>query len=336
MKTHKIQYLFFTCFLTIGASSLVISNSMMQLYPKNGYLLYLFLLPFILLITYLAPISKDSLKQVTTHPFLRFIFILYQVITNFILIIVYLQIANDFYYNMTSPVVIFAVVLLAAVFLSAYGVRNIFHLGFVISVICTILVFSLLLIHTKGDFNLIKTNNISLNHYLPLVGYLFIFFDILLLPIFLPYNKITKTNLQVVMIIAVIINTFLILQNYLLFDYHFFLRIRYPYIVKYFVFSNNLHFQHLDLLFFIFITIYLFFRLSLNIEFTRIIIRIRRQSPLIIMFPLIMFLLILLGKDLLISSKNFNYLMIICSFLAFMFFSYLKFLIMRRKNGKTS
>ena len=87
MKTNKFQYLFFNCFLLVGAASMAVSNIMMRNYTNNAYLVYLFLLPFILLTPFLLPNSKQSLKICLNNTLLRILFLAYQLIFNFILII---------------------------------------------------------------------------------------------------------------------------------------------------------------------------------------------------------------------------------------------------------
>lgn len=332
MKTSKFQYLFFNCFLIVGAASLSVSNVMMQNYPKNSYIIYLFLLPLILIIPLIAPIGKDSLKNVTSNLFLKILFISYQIISNLIFIFAYLKVTNDYYYNITPSIVIFIIILLTTVFFSTYGVRNIFHIGFVLSCFELLIILVTIFTDVKYDFNLVKNNHLQIDNYLFLLGYLYIYLDVLFLPIFLPYNGISKKDLLIINLIASIICTLLLLQNYLFFDYRFFIATKYPYLSKYLVFTNNLHFEHLDILYLIFISIYFFFRLSLNIEFTRIIMRIRRQSFLIIIFPAILFSCTILTNYIHFNAEIINYLMIVATVISLLFFTILKILIIRRKK----
>ena len=332
MKTNKFQYLFFNCFLLVGVASMAVSNIIMRNYTNNAYLVYLFLLPLILLTPLILPNSKQSLKICLNNTLLRILFLSYQLIFSFVLIILYLKITNDFYYNLTSPTIILLLFLLVAVFFSTYGVKNIFHIGYVISIITSCLMILQLISTIKYDFNLLKDTKLAIDSYLPLLGFIFIYLDILITPIFLPTKSISKKDYFILFLIATIVNTLLILQNYLLFDFQYFIMTKFPYITKYLVFSNYSHFEHLDLLYLIFITIYFFFRMSLNTEYSRIFLKIKRNNYLIFIIPIILFILIYISPNFDITMEAINWIMFICTITIFLFLILFKFLSRRRKE----
>lgn len=332
MKTNKFQYLFFNCFLLVGAASMAVSNIIMRNYTNNAYLVYLFLLPFILLTPFLLPNSKQSLKICLNNTLLRILFLAYQLIFNFILIIVYLKITNDFYYSLTSPTIILILFLLVAVFFSTYGVKNIFHIGFVISLITSCLMLLPSISTIKYDFNLLKDAEVVIDSYLPLLGFIFIYLDILITPIFLPNQTISKKHYFILFLIAAIINTLLILQNYLFFDFQYFIMTKFPYITKYLVFSNYHHFEHLDLLYLIFITIYFFFRISLNIEYSRIFLKIKRKNYLVFTIPIFLFILVYISPNFNITMIAINWIMFSCTVTIFLFLILFKIMSRRRKE----
>ena len=66
----------------------------------------------------------------------------------------------------------------------------------------------------KYDFNLLKDAEVVIDSYLPLLGFIFIYLDILITPIFLPNQTISKKHYFILFLIATIINTLLILSRF--------------------------------------------------------------------------------------------------------------------------
>ncbi len=333
MKNNTFQFLFFTGFLLIGAASLVTSNNIMANFSNNGYLVYLFLLPLILLLPLLLSNHKVTLKICFTHPILKILFLSYQILSNFILITSYLKVTNDYYYSLTSPTIIFIIFLFASLFFTNYGIRNILHIGFVLSCITLTLMLFPLTSNADYDFVLLNNTSLELNLDISILGFLFIYLDSFLLLVFNPSSNISKKHFFILFLIISLINTGLILQNYLLFDFQYFLTRKFPYITKYLVFSNYYHYLHLDLFYLIFITIYFLFKLSINIEYSRIILEIKRNSYKIFLIPLFLFVLIYISPYFDLTVKNLNWLMFYCTLIIFSFFILLKiFIFKRRKN----
>ena len=90
------------------------------------------------------------------------------------------------------------------------GVKNIFHIGFVISLITSCLMLLPSISTIKYDFNLLKDAEVVIDSYLPLLGFIFIYLDILITPIFLPNQTISKKHYFILFLIATIINLSLI------------------------------------------------------------------------------------------------------------------------------
>lgn len=182
----------------------------------------------------------------------------------------------------------------------------------------------------KYDFNLLKDAEVVIDSYLPLLGFIFIYLDILITPIFYPIKPFQKNIILFYFLIATIINTLLILQNYLFFDFQYFID-KFP-IYKIFGFSNYHHFEHLDLLYLIFITIYFFFRISLNIEYSRIFLKIKRKNYLVFTIPIFLFILVYISPNFNITMIAINWIMFSCTVTIFLFLILFKIMSRRRKE----
>lgn len=329
---NNFQFLFFNILLVIGGASLTVSNTIMRTYPKNGYLIYIIILPLILLAIYLTKIERKSLKKILNSFNSRMLLLTYMVSSSFIYIIAYLKVTNDFFYQLTSPFIIIIIILLASVFFSTYGIKNIINVGFILFFLATIISSLTIINSTKYDLHLLGDFSIEINQFLPLIGYLFVYFDSLILPFFLNTKTRVKKNYLIISIIAVILNSLFIFQNYLFFDSNYFIEGRYPYILRYLTFANNRYFEHFDIIYLIFITIYIFIRLSINIEIFRITLKIKRNNYLVFIFPIILVILSYLISMISFGIDMINLLMIISTVLVFLFLLYHQLLLRRKKE----
>lgn len=323
MKLNKFQFLFFSGFLIIGSSSLLSSNMMMQLFPGSAYLIPIFILPLLIILLYIIPIKISSKKIINSFVF-KIIFLLYIFISSYLFVISYLKVTNDYFYNLTPPLIILIILLFLSLFISLYSLKDIFKIGFIISFI-SICAFSLILLNSiEYDFSLI-THSINLEYnYLFLLSFIYIYLDIIINFIFISDLKIKKKNYLVLFIIVIIINSFLVLKNYLFFSYEFFIQTKFPYIYKYLVYSNKSFFEHLDILYLIFITIFFIFKMAINIENSRIILKIKKNSPLILIFIIILIISSLISNLFDIDILIISYLMICASLLIVTLFIIIK------------
>lgn len=331
MKLNKIQYLFFNGFLILGASSLISSNMMMQLFTSSAYLIPLLVLPIVSILLYFIP-NTFSLKTILSSTFSRIILLLYLLLNSYLFVISYLKVTNDYFYNLTPPLIILIIVLCLSLFISLYNVKDIFKIGFVISFI-SICSFILILLNTiEYDFSLV-IHHFSLDHnYLFLSCFLFIYLDVLINQIFIVDHQTKRKDFFILFVIIAIINAILIFKNYLFFNYEFFIQAKFPYIYKYLVYSNKLIFEHLDILYLVFITIFFVFKIALSIEYSRIILKIKKNSPILLIFIITLVTLSLISNLLDIGLEIISYLMICASCLLILFFITLKFKKQWRKN----
>lgn len=327
------QNLIFDLFLIIGSSSLLISNTIMRTYPESGFIIYLLILPLILIGALLAKSHKHIIKIILSNNFLRFLLTLYLLISSFIFLIAYLKVTNDFYYRLTSPLIITIILIITSLIFSSYGINNIINIGFVSFIILILLSSITLLNKTDYDTNLLNTTNFQIDNTYYLIGYLFIFFDVIIVSIFSHRKTNLKKSYIFVGIIACFINTFLIFENYLLFNFQYFIEGRYPYIVKYLAFTKNRYFEHFDLFYLIFVSVYLLFRLSINFEILRINSKFRRNNCLIILFPIYLILTVYLSSNISFGINLINIILTITTIILFIFLIF-KNIFLRSSNGK--
>lgn len=315
MKTSKIQNIIFYIFLIIGSSSLLCSNIMMRNHPANAYLIPILILPILIFILFFSKINLN-IKDIINNKILNIISLLYTIISSFIHVLAYLKITNDYFYNLTPPFLILIIILLLSIYFSSYGINNIFNIGFVISIFCFLLI--IITIFFNPSFLSLKTNmfnNIKIENKFYLLSYIFIYIDILFISIFNKNSTLSKKSYLLIIIVSIIINSLLIIQNYLLFRYEFFISNKIPYISKYLVISSKNIFEHFDLLYLIFITLYIITKLSLNIEIFRVSLKIKRNEYKIFSFLFILLIPITITKKLKIDVNIINYIMIISSIL---------------------
>lgn len=309
MKLSNAQFMIFNLFLIIGGSSLSISNMMIQNHPHIAFLIPLLILPIILLFSFLKPIN---LKLIFNNIILKSLLLLYLMISSYILIINYLKITNNYFYNLTPPLVILIIILLLTIYISTYGIKNIIFVGTFVGFVTFILYFFTLFDFNNYDFNLISKIDFKLNNPFNLFNYLFIYLDILILPLFVKVKSKSK-NFILIYILSCLINCLLILINYLYFDSNFFISSSFPYISKFLTSTNNILFEHLDITYLIIITFFIVFKLSINIEISRILLKIKKTSLKQLLIPIILLLITYLSSFLRISINILNIIMFISS-----------------------
>lgn len=314
----NFQFILFNIILIIGSSSLLISNMMMRLYPNNSYLIYIITLPIILISSFLSNPTRYSIKLILNNNLLRIILISYLLMNSFIFTLSYLKITNDFFYQLTSPLIIVIIIFLTSIFISTYGIKNIINVGFILFVLIFCISLITLLNKTKFDLNLLDFNY-NFNKKYQTLGILFIYLDCAVIQIFSSASKKPKFNYLFCTCLASIISIFLLLENYFLFDSDFFINGKFPYITKYLAYTNNRYFEHFDLVYLIFITIYLLIRLSINSEIFRLTCKIKRNNYLLLIFPLFIIVANYLSKYVDININILNYLTIISTILILFF-----------------
>lgn len=328
---NKFQSLFFITFISCGGFSLFGSNIIMKLFPNSGYLVLLLMLPFTILIAFLLSKKRILIKDIIRSPFLRILLLIYLIASGFFTFYSFLSVINDFYYPLTSRIVIFLILLLVCHFLATYGINNIVKVGFVV-VILTILIYSLTIFSdTKYDFTLLKYNNFAIGEPLFLFSFLFIFLDGFLLIIFLPSKQPNFKKCFLYVLFVTLITSFFILENYLFYPSSYFIQHNYPYLLKYFTYKNKTFLEHLDISYLVCITIFTIFHYSIQIEIFRILLKKTRKSKMPLLISAIIFLIFVFTDHLYIKTTWIGYFMLCLSGLLLLFFV---IILLKRKRLK--
>lgn len=299
----------------------------------NAYLISICLFPFLLLGLSFINKNLNNLKNILNNKLLKFISIVYILISSFILVISYLKITNNFYYYLTPPLLILILILLLCLFISNFGLTNIFKFTFIISILSLILMI-FTFVPFKIDNSLNFKINSKINDYYLLFNYLFAYFDVIFVSLFQPSIKLSKKNYLITILSCIIINTVLIYQNYILFDKKFFLSNKFPYISKYLAISFNNIFEHIDLVYLIFITLYIIIRLSINTELFRLLCCFKRKTYKTSIFMFILIFFSIISNLFNINLNVINYIMFVSSLCICLFFILYKMKYRRIKNGK--
>lgn len=332
MKRSNFQNILVYIFLIVGSSSLFVSNIMMRNHYKNAYIISIYLAPIILFGIFFISTNTNTLKFILNNKLLKFIGLSYLFFSSFILVISYLKITNNYFYFLTPPFLILIIILLTSLFISNYGLANIFNFCFFISVVGFILI-----IFTFFDLKYINLFNSNINYKIDTIqfifNYLFIYFDVIFISQFNQSIKTTRKNYFIIILFSVIINTLLILENYILFDNKFFLSNKFPYISKYLTYSFENLFEHVDLIYLIFITLYIIIRFSINTEIFRLFCKIKRNKITISIFIIAILSLSLLSNFIDISLNTINFIMFLTTILISFFIIIIKLYSRRIKNG---
>ncbi len=319
MKLNTQQYIIFNIYLLLGTSSLTINNTFMKNEPSSAFFIPLLTLPIILLLSSIINFKKDCIKKITNNSVLKYILFFYLLISSFIFIINYLVITNDYFYKLTPPLIILIILLLTSIFLSSYGIKNIIFIGFIFSIFIFILEIICILFNIQIDFTLLNHLNIQINNKLYLFNYIFLYLDILLIPLFCNYQIKFKNNL-IIYSISIVIQSLLIFNNYLIYPHELFIYNKIPYLSKYMTISTNTLFEHFDICYLIIITIFFIFKLAINNEIYRIIFKIKRSSYKIYLFSIILIILSYIANYFKININIINYLMFSSSILLLLFY----------------
>lgn len=334
MNTSTFQKIIVYIFLTTGSSSLLSSNIMMRNHYENAYLIPICLLPIILFGVIFINNNLNNIKPILNKRLLKLFGILYLIISTFILVLSYLKITNNYFYFLTPPLLILILILLLSLFISNYGLSNIFNFSFIISIFIFLLIL-LTLISTKYNKSLNHIIEPNINNLHLIINYLFVYLDVIFISLFNPCIKTTKKNYITITLFSILVNSLLIFQNYILFNSEFFLSNKFPYISKYFTFSFNFLFEHIDLLYLVFITFYIIIRISINTEIFRLICKFKRDNCKIYIFAIVILLLSLLSSLFSINLQVINYIMLLTSFILILFLIIYKIQSRRVSNETT-
>ncbi len=318
MKKLNIQYLFFISFLIIGNASLITSNTIMRRNNSYGFIVYLTILIFLLILTFLFNKANLSIKTILKSYVLRTILLLYFIISSFLIIIAFIKLTNDYFYRLTSPLIFLALFLGISQLLSSYGIKNIISIGFIMSILCLFLKLITITSSTKFSFSSIDFNTISNFDFLNSIGYIFCFLDFFIIPLFICEKQNNKCNYFII-IILVIVNTYLILENYLFFDSEYFLNAKYPYISKYLVYKHNRFIEHYDLFYLIITSIYFIFRLGTIFYIMRILLKQKANKYTNLIIPISLFIITYIIDFLEFSIDTIYYLMITSTILVLIY-----------------
>ncbi len=319
MKLNKTQYIIFSIFLLLGSSSLTINNTLMKTEPSSSFIIPIILLPIIILLSLLIKNDEGSIKKIITNKILKLILFLYIIISSFIFIINFLVITNDYFYKLTPPLIILIVLLLISVFVSSYGIKNIIFIGFIFSLFAFILELICVVFNINIDLTLLNNLHIRINHKLYLINYLYLYLDILLIPLFCTFKIDFKSNL-IIYSISILMQTLLIFNNYLIYPYNLFIYNKIPYLSKFLTISTNTLFEHFDICYLIIITTFFIFKISINNEIYRLIFKIKKNSFKLYFFIIFLILLSFVSNFFKINIDVINYLMLISSILILLFF----------------
>lgn len=323
MKLKKSILILANLYLILGATSIFSSNMMMILYPTNAYLIPFFILLLLSFTLFFIP-KKHYLKSILNSKILKILLLTYTIISTYLFMISYLKITYDYFYNLTSPMVILSIILLISLLISLYSAIDIINFSVIITSLI-LSMFTLILFNTiKYDFSLIIKNfnpNINL-FYLP--SFIFIYLDVFIFNIFTDEVKLNKKDYFFIFLISSLINSFLIVKNYLFFHPDFFINAKFPYLFKYLVYSNKNIYEHLEILYLAVITVFFIFKLATTLRNIRITLKFKKSNP-ILFFILLFFILILyLSNYLDINFMIINYLMLASTIFLILFLIILK------------
>lgn len=331
---NKFQSLFFTIFIICGGFSLFASNILMKLFPTCGYIILILLLPLNLIIALLLSNRKIIIKDIVNSKLLSILLIIYLLVCGYFTFFSYLNIINDYYYPLTSRIVIFLILALACHFFASFGIKNIIKVGFVISFIAILLYFFNIFSETKYDVSLLRYDKMTLNNYQYIFSPLFIFLDGFLLAIFMPSIRLSKSRCFIYILLVTLIVTLFILENYLFYPSSYFSQVNYPYLLKYYTYRNSSFLEHLDINYLICTSIFTIFHYSIQIEIFRIVFKAKRKSKFPIVYSLCIFIAYLFTDTLYYPTTTSAYVMLFLSIILLLFFIILLLKKKVRKNVK--
>lgn len=332
MKKYNYQYYIFGIYLICGSFSLFASNLAMNIFSSYSYVIFFALLPVIFLFIIFFPKRRNLLKVLSKHRLLQIILYLYLILSSFFQLFSYINVISDYYYPLTPKYVLFFLLLLSSLFIGHYGLSNISKMGFVLF-ICTLLLYSITLFsETKHDFLLLQTNMKTSIQPFYVLSFIFVFLDVFLLFLLLPFENVKKTNLFLVILVGMVISSLFIFENYLFFPSDFFDNVKYPYIFKYLSYRKTQFFEHFDLLYLICVSIYMLLHLGMQQEMARLILLKKRKNILAFLFPVMLILLYFILKSFNFTTNITILLISACSVLIVSFFIFY-YVIERRKKA---
>lgn len=321
----NMQSLFFISFMSCGGFSLFASNMIMKLFPNTGHMILIILLPLNLILALIISTIKIRIKDIVNSKVLKILLLIYLLGCGYFSFYAYLNIISDYYYPLTSKIVIFLLIIWACYFFSYYGIKNIVKVGFVIAIVTLVLYLSTIFSETKHDFNLLNYNKLQFDHPFFMFSFLFVYLDGFITSIFLPHENISKKRAILYVLIVTITTEFFILENYLFFPGAYFDQIKYPYLLRYYTYRNSNFLEHLDILYLICTTIFFIFHFSIQLETFRILLKQKRKSKLVIIPPFILLAIYLFTNTINYSTFSIGIFMGILTILLLLFYIILFF-----------
>ena len=332
MKKYNYQYYIFGIYLICGSFSLFASNLAMNIFSSYSYVIFFALLPILFLFILFFPKKRNVLMALSHHHLLRIILYLYLILSSFFQLFSYINVISDYYYPLTPKYVLFFLLLLCSLFIGHYGLSNITKMGFVLF-LCTLSLYSITLFsETKHDFLLLQTNMKSSIQPFYTLSFIFVFLDVFLLFLLLPFEKVKKTNLFLVLLVGIFISSLFIFENYLFFPAQFFDNVKYPYIFKYLSYRKSQFFEHFDLLYLVCVSLYMLLHLGMQQEMARLVLLKKRKTISAFLFPIILTLLYFFLKGFNFTTHMNILFMSACSILITIFFIFY-YIVERRKKA---
>lgn len=332
MKKYNYQYYIFGIYLICGSFSLFASNLAMNIFSSYSYVIFFTLLPILFLFILFFPKKRNVLMALSRHHLLRILLYLYLILSSFFQLFSYINVISDYYYPLTPKYVLFFLLLLCSLFIGHYGLSNIAKMGFVLF-LCTLSLYSITIFsETKHDFLLLQTNMKTAIQPFYALSFIFVFLDVFLLFLLLPFEKVKKTHLFLVLLVGILISSLFIFENYLFFPEQFFDNVKYPYIFKYLSYKKAQFFEHFDLLYLICVSLYMLLHLGMQQEMARLVLLKKRKTISAFLFPIILTLLYWLLKGFNFTTQISLLFMSACSILITSFFIFY-YIVERRKKA---
>lgn len=306
----NIKIILLTFINTMFLNNLITSNILIHYFPKNAYLISLFLgltsSSFYLLLK-----KTNYQKEVLNSVFKRILLIIYIVISTIMILLLLFKLLSINYFYLTPVFLLIIIFMFFIVLSSKVNIKIIMNM-MIISYVILMFFSQIHIINTNNrDFLLIKNISLNLNKsYLSLFLICF-YLDNLLFLITPPITnkEVSKYSYFIGSIIGTIISTWFIIDNYLFVNYKYFIDELFPSFLRFKFYMGPKYIEHLDVFLCIYLVSYVFIKVLFNLELFRTLIRKKNTFN----YRLIITTIISLSLILLINNINLSFKLLLYS-----------------------
>lgn len=282
------MYLFNIIFFNFGLSLITYSSLLINKVFYNSWLIPLFSIPISILIFYLIPNNKNTIKILKNNLIFKFIIICYNLLSTIIITFFTIKILSSWFYTNTN-ILIFIIFFSSFFFLGLLQSSTIIRIGYIWSILFIFILITLIFIQNNLELSFLKPINLNTNNLLTSLFYLIVPLDSLIYFLIScnTDNLTTKKTIIKGNIISLLISTLHLFLSFTIINYRFYNHLETPGVNIFFVFYTKNYIGRYDIALIILILTTYFYKTSLYSNISLQFFNKNKQPIICVIFGII-------------------------------------------------